>query len=182
MSEVAAADPTARRVLAERLVARVHRVSKSILRADADAADAAQQSLIEILTSAGTYRGTSSIERWSDRVVVRTSLRWARSRQKLRAQTAEDSELESMPASDDASRPLGDSAPRPVKEYLDDLPEVQRTALVLRHVMGYSVAEIAEMTESSPNTVKDRLLRGSKEMRRLIRRDVAIGKSQRGVS
>jgi RNA polymerase sigma-70 factor (ECF subfamily) len=59
---------------------------------------------------------------------------------------------------------------------LAELPEAQRTALVLRHVMGYSVSEIAEMTEASPNTVKDRLLRGSREMRRSIRRDLAIGR------
>lgn len=182
MTLVAAADPAARRVLAERLVGRVHRVSKSILRADADAADAAQQSLIEILTSAGTYRGGSSIERWSDRVVVRTSLRWARSRQKARERSADDTELDAVPATDESGPPLSDAAPRAVTEYLDDLPEAQRTALVLRHVMGYSVAEIAEITESSPNTVKDRLLRGSKEMRRLIRRDVAIGKAGKGVS
>ncbi|MFO0571899.1 MAG: sigma-70 family RNA polymerase sigma factor [Polyangiaceae bacterium] len=61
------------------------------------------------------------------------------------------------------------------KEYLEQLPEAQREALVLRHVMGYSVSEIAEATEVSPNTVKDRLLRGTREMRRLIRRDQAIG-------
>lgn len=180
MSLVAAADPVASRVLAQRLVGRVHRVSKSILRTDADAADAAQQSLIEILTSAGSYRGGSSIERWSDRLVVRTSLRLARSRQKHRERTLDDAELDAIPLSDDAGPPLRDEAPRAIQAYLGDLPEVQRTALVLKHVMGYSVAEIADITESSPNTVKDRLLRGSREMRRLIRRDVAIGKTAKG--
>jgi RNA polymerase sigma-70 factor (ECF subfamily) len=59
---------------------------------------------------------------------------------------------------------------------------VQRSALVLRHVMGYSVNEIAELSDVSPNTVKDRLLRGTREMRRLIRRDVAIGTGSKGGS
>lgn len=182
MSLVAAADPKATRVLAQRLALRVHRVSKSILRSDADADDAAQQSLIEILNSAGTYRGGSSVERWSDRVVVRTSMRFARSRQQHRLRIADDGELDAIPVTDDAGPPLSDAAPRPIQEYLGDLPETQRTALVLKHVMGYSVAEIAEITEASPNTVKDRLLRGSKEVRRLIRRDVAIGTADKGVS
>jgi RNA polymerase sigma-70 factor, ECF subfamily len=179
MSLVAAADPVATRTLASRLVHRVHRVSKSILRSPSDADDAAQQSLIEILASAGSYRGDSSVERWSDRIVARTSMRFARSRQKLSSMSEEESALDTVLA-DDRPEAISERAPRPVTEYLAELPEAQRTALVLRHVMGHSVNEIAELTEASPNTVKDRLLRGSREMRRLIRRDVAIGKGSKG--
>ncbi len=182
MTLVAAADPEATRTLARRLVQRVHRVSKSILRAPADADDAAQQSLIEIITSAKSYRGDSSLERWSDRIVVRTSMRVAKGKQKHGARREEDSELDALPADDGAPEALREDAPRPVQEYLEQLPEAQRTALVLRHVMGYSVSEIAEATEVSPNTVKDRLLRGTREMRRLIRRDQAIGLGPRGGS
>ena len=182
MSLVAAADPVATRTLAHRLVQRVHRVSKSILRAPADADDAAQQSLIEIITSAKSYRGDSSLERWSDRIVVRTSLRLAKGRQKHGARTEDESELDALPAESAPADALAEDAPRPVKEYLAELPEAQRSALVLRHVMGYSVNEIAELEGVSPNTVKDRLLRGSKEMRRSIRRDVAIGVGPKGGS
>jgi RNA polymerase sigma-70 factor (ECF subfamily) len=179
MTQVAASDPAACRTLAKRLVGRVHRVSKSILRSGADADDATQQSLIEILASAKSYRGDSSLERWSDRIVVRTSLRFARSRQKIGAREEDDTALENAPleASDNS---LSEEAPRHVKAYLEQLPDAQRDALVLRHVLGYSIPEIAEMTEVSPNTVKDRLLRGSREMRKLIRRDVAIGLGKGG--
>jgi RNA polymerase sigma-70 factor (ECF subfamily) len=71
---------------------------------------------------------------------------------------------------------------RLASEYLNELPDKQRTALVLRHVMGHSVGEIAELTGTSPNTVKDRLLRGAREMRRLIRRDLAIGTGKKGAA
>lgn len=182
MSLVAAADPAATRTMAHRLVQRVHRVSKSILRAPADADDAAQQSLIEIISSAKNYRGDSSLERWSDRIVVRTSIRFAKGRQKHGARNEDESELDTLPAEGGLDDSLADAAPRPVKAYLAELPEAQRSALVLRHVMGYSINEIADLTEASPNTVKDRLLRGTKEMRRLIRRDVAIGVGERGGS
>lgn len=182
MSLVAASDPVATRQLASRLVQRVHRVSKSILRAPADADDAAQQSLIEIITSAKSYRGDSSLERWSDRIVVRTSMRLAKGRHKHGAKSEEESDLDALPADGGPNESFGDDAPRPVKEYLAELPEAQRSALVLKHVMGYSVQEIADLTDASPNTVKDRLLRGMKEMRRLIRRDVAIGVGTKGGS
>lgn len=180
MIQVAASDPAASRTLAKRLVGRVHRVSKSILRSPADADDATQQSLIEILSSAKSYRGDSSLERWSDRIVVRTSLRFARSRQKTGAREQEDdTALESAPV-ETSDTSFSEEAPRHVKAYLEQLPDAQRDALVFRHVLGYSIPEIAEMTEVSPNTVKDRLLRGSREMRKLIRRDVAIGLGKGG--
>ena len=69
---------------------------------------------------------------------------------------------------------LAEGLPRPVQEYLEQLSPSRRTALVLRHVLGYSVAEIAELTGVSPNTVKDRLLTARREFRRMIRRDLAL--------
>jgi RNA polymerase sigma-70 factor, ECF subfamily len=179
MSLVAAGDPGAARELADRLVSRVHRLARSILRAGADADDAAQQSLIEILTSAKSYRGGASIERWSDRIAVRTTMRLARERRKLAGRLDDAVELDEI-VSAAPSAVSADAAPRLATEYLNALPEKQRDALVLRHVMDYSIAEIAELTDSSPNTVKDRLLRGSREMRRLIRRDLAIGTGKKG--
>jgi RNA polymerase sigma-70 factor (ECF subfamily) len=71
--------------------------------------------------------------------------------------------------------------PRPLVEYLAELPEARRVALVLRHVMDYSVEEIAGLTATSPNTVKDRLLHARQQMRRSIRRDLAtLGVRARG--
>ncbi len=181
MTLVAAADPDASRQLAERLVSRVHRVARSILRTPADADDAAQQSLIEILGSAGSYRGGASIERWSDRIVVRTTMRLAREQRKLAGRLDDSVELDEVVSAAPAPTTL-DAAPRLASEYLSELPDKQRTALVLRHVMGHSVGEIAELTGTSPNTVKDRLLRGAREMRRLIRRDLAIGTGKKGAA
>jgi RNA polymerase sigma-70 factor (ECF subfamily) len=58
-----------------------------------------------------------------------------------------------------------------VRQYLDRLSEPQCTVLLLRHGFGYSIEEIAEITEVSPNTVKDRLLRARATIRRLMRRE-----------
>src|SRR5690606_24021515 len=76
------------------------------------------------------------------------------------------------------SSPLQDAIPRPLLRYLEELPETRRTALVLRHVLEYSIAEIAELTETSPNTVKDRLLAARAHIRRAVRREVALGVSR----
>src|SRR5438067_1839429 len=78
MRRVASGDKHAQRVLAHRLSGRVRRISQRLLRNAADADDGSQLALIEILRSAGTYKDISSIERWADRITVRTVLRHAR--------------------------------------------------------------------------------------------------------
>ena len=43
--------------------------------------------------------------------------------------------------------------------------------MVLKLVQGYSIKEIARMTEARENTVRDRLRKGRKAMREMIERD-----------
>ena len=81
-------------------------------------------------------------------------------------------DLEAVPLEGHAAREHG--VPRPILDYLAELPETRRVALVLRHVMDYSIEEIAELTGVSPNTVKDRLLHAREQVRRNIRREIAL--------
>jgi RNA polymerase sigma factor (sigma-70 family) len=173
----AAGDPAAQRLLVERLRRRVGTVSLAILGNPHDAEDAVQSILLEILRSAASFRGDSLLA-WSDRIAVRMAMHQARERRVRSARRAED-EVEAVPATDPAR--LGSQAiPRPVQEYLAELPEARRTALVLRHVMDYSIDEIAELTGVSPNTVKDRLLQGREQMRRRIRQDLFVTSARTG--
>jgi RNA polymerase sigma-70 factor (ECF subfamily) len=162
MALAAAADPTAQRLIAARLMERVQRLSRSLLQNNADASDASQASLLEILKSAGTFRGESSLERWADRIVVRTALRSAAKRRAEGPTMWEDVDMAVHATSDPSVV---------VREYLDRLSEPARTVLVLRHGFEYSIDEIAELTGVSPNTVKDRLLRAREAIRRIIRRE-----------
>jgi RNA polymerase sigma-70 factor (ECF subfamily) len=162
MSLAAAADPTAQRLIATRLMDRVQRLSRSLLQNNADASDASQASLLEILKSAGTFRGESSLERWADRIVVRTALRSAAKRRAEGTAMWDDVEMAVHGSSDPSVI---------VREYLDRLSEPARTVLVLRHGFEYSIEEIADLTGVSPNTVKDRLLRAREAIRRIVRRE-----------
>lgn len=167
MIRVADDDPTARQDLAVRVRPRVQRIARALLRHDADADDATQASILEILRAAASFRGESSLAAWADRIAVRTIMRVARQRRlwSLRVDGVEP-DLLTSPA-----RESGPELPRHIACYLDRLPETRRTALVLKYAMGYSVAEIAGLTGVSENTVKDRLLEARREMRRLIGRD-----------
>src|SRR5687767_12270040 len=78
MAAVAAMDRTAQRVVVERLARRVRKVTGLLCRTAADADDAAQLALIEILKSADTFRVATSLERWAERITIRTTLHAAR--------------------------------------------------------------------------------------------------------
>jgi RNA polymerase sigma-70 factor (ECF subfamily) len=176
MRRVAAADRHAQRVLAHRLAPRVQRISQRLLRNRADADDASQVALIEILRSAATYQDISSIERWADRITVRTVLRHARAQRRRPWQLGHSLvDAESVSAPPPENDDVGEAAPRPVDEYLAELPAARREVLVMKHSLGYTTQEIAELTNSPVGTIKDRLVAARKQLRKLIGRDLRFG-------
>ena len=172
-ARVAAGDPAAREELVRRLERRVRVIALAILGNRADAEDAIQATWVEILSSSSSYRG-DSLTGWADRISARTAMRHARQRRVRATHTDPESDLETLPASLPAPRVPAHEIPRPLLEYLADLPEARRVVLVLRHVLDYSIEEIAELTDVPMNTVKDRLLHARAHLRRAIRRDLAI--------
>jgi RNA polymerase sigma-70 factor, ECF subfamily len=174
MKLVAGGDAHAQRVLAHRLAPRVQRLVQRLLGSSADADDAAQVALIEILRSAGNFREEASIERWADRITVRTALRLAREQRRrglfLRASADAD---EWHGETDEAS--TSEHTPRSLEEYLAELPRTRREVLVMKHALGYTTEEIAELTDKPVGTVKDRLVAARKQLRRLIQRELRLG-------
>jgi RNA polymerase sigma-70 factor (ECF subfamily) len=87
---------------------------------------------------------------------------------------ARDASIDPEELSAELMTPAGHGVPRALVEYLAELPETRRVALVLRHVLGYTVEEIAGLTEASPNTVKDRLLQAREQVRKILRRELGL--------
>jgi RNA polymerase sigma-70 factor, ECF subfamily len=173
MKLVAGGDPHAQRVLAHRLAPRVQRLVRRLLGNATDADDAAQVALIEILRSAGNYREEASIERWADRISVRTALRLSRE-QRRRGFFLRGLEAEELHGEPDGERPH-EHTPRRLEEYLSELPQARREVLVLKHALGYTTEEIAELTDKPVGTVKDRLVAARKQLRRSILRELRLG-------
>jgi RNA polymerase sigma-70 factor (ECF subfamily) len=171
-------DRRAQSWLARRLVGKVRKVSRALAASAADADDAAQLAIMEILRSVRTYRGESSLDHWAGRIAVRTTLRFlARERRKSEPMVG-DAEAYGMTPS--MSHGMAEDLPRDVREYLELLPELQRTAIVLHHALGYSLDEVAELTAVSRNTVKGRLRLGTAALRKVVRREQKIGAARGG--
>jgi RNA polymerase sigma-70 factor (ECF subfamily) len=167
MQQAAAGNRDAQETVLRRLRQRVHVVASSVLRHPQDAEDATQTALILILNNAGSFRGESRLESWAARVAAREALRLAQQRHLRAARTVPEDEVQGM----SSAAPPPDALPAEVRSHLDALPEAQRSALVLRHVLGYTVPEIAALLSTSPNTIKDRLHRAREAVRRRIRRE-----------
>ena len=163
-------DKHARHDLVELLMDRVRKLSFYLSGRTWEPEDLAQTSLIEILNSAGNFRGESSLERWADRITVHTAYKQVKKssrREELRARY--------LKPSDEYIQPDVDAHTARTREKLSamltSLKPERKEVLVLRHMYGYSVAEISEMTGSLINTVRGRLLQGRKQLRKKILAD-----------
>ncbi|MCA9682094.1 MAG: RNA polymerase sigma factor [Myxococcales bacterium] len=167
-----AGDRSAQSDLLARVVSSVHARVRSLMRNRADVDDAAQESLVEILVSAGSYRGEGSFAGWCDRITVRTTKRRLRKDARKLKLVDPDAELEAI-ADVTPVAPLRDGLPGEVQRLLNDLSIERYQALELR-AMGYSVEEIAKRSRVSVNTVKDRLRMARRQLRRAIRQQEVL--------
>lgn len=170
---VARGDRAAAERFARRLAPVVRRVARLLLRGG-DADDAAQTCLIELLRAAHGYEGRGSLEGWAHRIAVRVAMRAARRSRDLQAREELRDDLHDAGPAAELPRPL-DDLPRPLEHYLDALSDAHRATLVLRHALGHTVPEIAEIAGAPVATVKSRLLKAQAELRRLIQRDLNLG-------
>lgn len=128
-----------------------------------EAADALQDAMISAFRQAGGFRGDSAVTTWLHRIVVNACLDRLRRRAARPAVTGLDERVidvlapAAMPGDDEGAS--ADTA-LDVMAALHTLPPDQRAALVLVDMLGYPVADAAEVLGTSVGTVKSRCARG----------------------
>lgn len=180
MRRVARRDPVAEQQLVERVLPRVRRRAWALTRRREDADDATQAAMLEILRSAATFNGSGTLEGWCERIAVRTTLRLQRRGQQQQA-AIDPAIAPDAVEHHEIVEPMHERIAGEVTEYLEALSDERRQAIVLRHVLDYSIDEIAEATGVSRNTVKDRLRCALEQLRKLIHRAdvIALGRTRK---
>jgi len=154
--------------LVRRVYATVHRWAL-VRVADADDADDVTQAvLLKLHANLAGWEGRSRFSTWLYRVTANEASTWRR-RVKRRArwlvQDAErrDAALERWvgPVPDDER----DELLALIRRYFRDLPPRQREVFDLVEYQGYSPAEVGEMMEMNPNTVRANLFKARKAIR-----------------
>ena len=157
----AAGEVSALESLCELLLPRVRNLVRYLVRGDRDVDDLTQDALVAILRGIGGYGGQGAFRSWADRVVSR-SVFASRKRAQIRVVSSEVVELA---APEGGANSEQYTMRRQMVEQLDRLPEAQRHALVLHHVMGLTANEVAAELAVPVETVRSRLRLGRERLR-----------------
>ena len=169
----AAGDPAAERQLLERVWPRVRKTCQCLGGDCGEGEDFTQLALIEVIRSAGSFRGESSLEYWVDRITVQTAAK--EFQRKSRRKKLADAVWQPGPVTRTVDETAAASRMRQrLSTHFQRLSEKYRTAVVLHHLYDYEVSEIAEMTESNINTIRGRLRRGLRKLREAILADPVL--------
>jgi len=140
----------------------IHAICRRITGNDADALDATQEALISIVKGLHRFDGRARFSTWAYRVATNACLDELRRRKRRPDPGLTDAHLETSYIAAAAPRDPGEvvSAQVDVDAALGDLPEEFRTAVILRDLVGLDYAEIAEVLDIAPGTVRSRIARG----------------------
>ncbi|MEY2403955.1 MAG: eukaryotic-like serine/threonine-protein kinase [Acidimicrobiaceae bacterium] len=160
MSAAQAGDRDALDTLLRRHHDRLFALCRRIMGNQADALDATQEALIAVVRGLPRYDGRAAFTTWSYRVATNTCLdELRRRRRRPEPTTTEDRpELES-----DSGSPRVDEqivARMTLDEAMQHVPIEFRAAVILRDVCTLDYAEIAEVLDIPPGTVRSRIARG----------------------
>jgi RNA polymerase sigma-70 factor (ECF subfamily) len=142
----------------------VYAVCRRLAGNDADALDAAQEALLALVRGLPRFDGRAAFSTWAYRVATNACLDELRRRRRrpepglpARDRAADDPPLDTATA----DRLDLDAA-------LAMIPEEFRVAVVLRDQLGCDYAEIAEILDVPPGTVRSRIARGRAALARRL--------------
>jgi len=142
---------------------RIHAVCRRLAGNEADALDATQEALLAIVKGLPRFDGRAKFSTWAYRVATNACLDELRRRN--RRPVAGLPEFETADQTSFAGSTAGDHADQiaariDVDRGLALIPDEFRTAVILRDVAGLDYAEIAEVLDIAPGTVRSRIARG----------------------
>ncbi len=180
LDKLRAGDPLAFEQLVNRYSPEIYGLLYRITKDPEEARDITQETFIRAFKAISKFRGDASIKTWLYRIAInqsRNRYRWWKRRKKDKTVSLDDN-------TGSVERPLCDVIPgdsltpeqdalrreqgRLMQIAISELPEHFREAVVLCDVQGFAYEEIAEILEINIGTVKSRISRGRRELRRKL--------------
>ena len=139
---------------------KLYRIAHAILWSDADCADAIQEAVFRGWMKRGALREEKYFETWLIRILINEC------RNILRRHKGAPVALCEEICTGDGAEPGADLH---LRAALKALPEKFRTPLLLHHLEGYSLREIAQILKLSPALVKSRLYQARSALRKNLK-------------
>ncbi len=148
---------------------RLFAVCRRLAGNDADAADACQEALLSIVRGLGRFDGRASFRTWSYRVATNACLDELRRRGRRPQPILDATEHADGTAWGESADETGRVADRmELDAALQLLPVEFRAPVVLRDVVGMDYAEIGDVLNLPPGTVRSRIARGRRHLANLV--------------
>ncbi len=177
-----AGDENAFAAITRRNNQRLFRVARSILKDDAEAEDAVQESNLKAFLHQDNFQARSTLSTWLTRLAINESL--GRIRHQDRHEQLRLADIDDWSTGNAWSKmiamSLGDNQPERsmaqtelrqiLEDAIDRLPEKFRPVFVMRDVEGMSGRETAEILDIPEATVKTRCFRARPLLRKDLRR------------
>ena len=161
---------------------RLYRIARSILRDDAEAEDAVQESYLLAYHSMAEFRGGAKLSTWLVRIVANEAIGRLRKRRRrgeliqLNGTTDQISEDPEVNMSDSREQPedaaIRAEMRRLLESKIDQLPDAFRTVFVLRAVEEMTVEEAGDCLGIPPATVRTRYFRAKGLLREALAREI----------
>lgn len=141
-----------------------------------DARDVCQETFLRAFRALPAFRGQAKFSSWLYRIALNLCRDWMRrERRTPTVQPPEDLDLLDLAAITEPSESIEDLVVRKdltrlVERAMANLPEEQRTAIVLKEYHGMTFQEIADLIGCPLSTVKTRLYQGLTVLRREMAR------------
>ncbi|MEM0977511.1 MAG: RNA polymerase sigma factor [Pseudomonadota bacterium] len=159
-------DPSAARELTSRHLSTVLAVARRMMWSDAEAEDVAQEAMMRLWKTAGAWRpGEAKVTTWLYRVTRNLCIDRLRQRQTVGLDAVAEP-LDETPSVQSMMEQSG--RVNALYDALNQLPERQRDAVVLRHIEGLGNPEIAEVLEISVDAVESLTARGKRALKALL--------------
>jgi len=141
---------------------RLHRYCARMTGSTIDGEDVVQDALMKAFAARASFGALDNAESWLLRIAHNAALDFLRRRARLPAMD-DAGELEEIAAPD---LPDPEIAVTSLRTFMR-LPALQRSAVILKDVLGHSLDEAAQITGASPPALKSALQRGRERLRAL---------------
>lgn len=138
---------------------KLYRIAHAILFSDADCADAIQEAVFKGWMKKGSLHEEKYFETWMVRILINECRNLLRSGKNIHLPLNEAISADAQPELNEDIH---------LRMAIRNLPEKYRMPLLLHHLEGYSLAEIARMLDIPQGMVKSRLHQGRSSLRKIL--------------
>ena len=155
----------------------IYALAYRVIGREEDARDVCQETFLRAFRALKGFKGQAKFSSWLYRIALNLCRDWIRrERRQPIAQAPEGVDIIELAGESTPSESIEDLVARreigrAVARAMAELPDEQRTAIILKEYHGLTFQEIAEMLDCPLSTVKTRLYQGLSVLRRQLARD-----------